>query len=143
MRRYPLAMLCLVIALALVVAACDDDNDDDATTSAEEAFCADAESLEASIDNLVNLDVVAEGTNGVETALDAVKEDFDSLKESGQEVASDELDALDTALNDLDESLQAAGDDLSAENATAVVGDVSSAATAAQGVRDTFRAACE
>ncbi|MDH3226550.1 MAG: hypothetical protein OEM67_05615, partial [Thermoleophilia bacterium] len=114
MRRFSLLLVSLMLTLALVVAACDDD-DDSATTSAEEAFCADADSLQAGVSALADLDVVAEGTNGIESAVSDVETDLQNLKESGTEVGGDELDALESSVQDLEDALSAAGEDLTTE----------------------------
>jgi len=141
MRRIPLLLLGLMLALTLVVAACDDD-DDSSTTSAEEAYCQDVDTLTADVNSLASLDVVAEGTDGIESAVSAVQTDVDSLKDSAGDVAGDEVDALDSALSDLDDALEAAGDDLTAENSSDVVSAIENTASAAQTLETTLEASC-
>ena len=120
--------MALAGAMALCAVACSDDDDQ----SAQERYCEAGASLESSVNELLNLDVIAEGTSGVETAVDAVEEDVDELRDSATDAAADEVDALSNALSDLGDALSAAGGELTSDNATAVVdaiGAVQAAAT--------------
>lgn len=109
--------MALAGAMALCAVACSDDDDQ----SAQERYCEAGASLESSVNELLNLDVIAEGTSGVETAVDAVEEDVDELRDSATDAAADEVDALSNALSDLGDALSAAGGELTSDNATAVV----------------------
>jgi len=95
-------------------------------------------SLESSVDALLNLDVIAEGTNGVETAVDAVEEDVNGLRDSATDAASEDVDALSDALSDLGDALGTAGDELTSDNATAVVDAIGVVQTAAADVYATL-----
>ena len=120
----------LADAVALGAAACSDDDD----KSAQERYCEAGASLESSVNALSNVDVIAEGANGMETAVDAVEDDANELRDSATDAAADEVDALNDALGDLGDALGAAGDDLTSDNATAVVDAIGGVQTAANGV---------
>ena len=125
--------IALAGAVALGAAACSDDDQ-----SAQERYCEAGASLESSVNALLNVDVIAEGANGVESAVDAVKDDADELGDSATDAAADEADALDDALSDLGDALGAAGDDLTSDNAAAVVDAISAVQSAATGVYATL-----
>ncbi len=123
------------VALTAVVASCGGDDDDDsssaATTTTTASVCADREALQTSVDSLQNVDLVAEGTNGVNAAIDDVQEDLTALQTSASaelqpevEAVQDDVDELKTAAENLD-SGGAAG----AADAAAAVADVASSAS--------------
>jgi hypothetical protein len=71
--------------------------------------CTDREALRTSVDALKDLDVVAEGTNGVTAAVSAVKDDLAALRSSAGpelqphvEAVQDAVDKLETAVANLD-----------------------------------------
>ncbi len=119
-----------VAALAtLLLASCGDDDD----VSAEEAFCNAGDQLETDVKALASLDVVAEGTDGLAEQFDAVEADLTELKDAGLDVASDEIDALDQSVDDLGTTIDDLGDEITVDNAAAVIsaiGDIGSSATA-------------
>ena len=86
-----------------------------AASSGSGDMCADRESLRASVASLEDVDLVAEGTNGVTAAVDAVKDDLTALRGSVSadlqpqvQAVQDAVDALDTAAADLGEGGAAA-----------------------------------
>jgi hypothetical protein len=126
--------IALAGAVALGMAACSDDDDQ----SAQEKYCEAGASLESSVNALLNVDVVAEGANGVEAAADTVKNDADELSDSASDAAADDVDALEDALSSLGDALSDAGDDLTSDNASAVVAAVGAVQTAASAVYATL-----
>ena len=95
------------VALTAMVTSCgsDDSSAGDATTTsvstdtttttvATDDVCADREALRSSVDALADVDVRAEGTNGVEAAVDEVSTDLEALSAS----AGSELEPQVTAL---------------------------------------------
>ena len=114
------------VALGVLMVSCSDDDDSSATTVPD--VCADREALQSSVAALKDLDVVAEGTNGLKAAVADVKEDLTELRASaGDELqpqvqaVQDAVDELETAAADLD-----SGGDASA--ALTAVGNVASSA---------------
>ena len=137
-RRLPNGRFVRNFSLAVVVAvgglaACSDDD-----KSAQEKYCEAGASLESSVNALLNLDVIAEGTNGVESAVNSVEDDVNELRDTATDAAADEVTTLDDALGGLGSALSAAGGDLTAENASAVIDAISAVQTAATGVYSTL-----
>ena len=135
-RRHRAVGIGVAVVLALGgVAACSDDGDE---PSAQEQYCEAGESLRSSVGSLADLDVVAEGTNGVESAVDQVADDVSELRDSASDAAADDVDALESAVSDLRDALSSLGDELTRENATAVIDAISSVSSAATAVYDTL-----
>lgn len=114
----------------LAITACGSDDDG---ASAEERFCEAGDALEADITGLASVDLVSGGLDALNDQFDAVRDDVADLRDAGVDVAEDELDALDASVANLSDTIDALGDDISADNATAVataVGEVQSSATA-------------
>ena len=72
-------------------------------------MCADRDELASSVEALQDVDVVAEGTNGVEAAIADIKDDLDALRTSAGaelqpqvEAVQDAVDTLETAVDNLD-----------------------------------------
>jgi hypothetical protein len=135
-RNRRLSLLAAVAALTLVAAACSDDSGDEAST--QDAFCDSADTLRASLDSLFGLDLIAEGTSGVSDALDHVVDDADALKDNATEAAADEVEALETAIDDAEDALGELAGSLNADNASSVVSAVGEIQNAATAVYDTL-----
>lgn len=132
-RRSRLAGTALALTLgAAALVACGDDE------SAQDRYCEAGESLNASVAALFDLDVVAEGTNGLRSALEDVENDLTELRESASDAASDEVDALNDAVDELNDALSAAGDSLTANNATGVVDAIGGVRSAFAAIGDTL-----
>lgn len=134
-RRAGTMLIAIGLGAAVLVGCGDDDGDE---ASPQDDYCAAAEELQTSVGSLTDLDVVAEGTNGLESAVNDVRDDVTELRDSAGEAAGDELDALGQSIDDLQSSLSDLGGDITAENAGAVVTAVQAVGTAAQAVQDTL-----
>jgi len=84
--------------------------------------CADRDALQSSIDSLTDVDVVAEGTNGLEAAVDAVSDDLAAVQESAGDDIQPEVDAVRTALDDVQVAVTGAAGENAAEIATSLSG---------------------
>jgi hypothetical protein len=126
------------VVLAVLVTSCGDDGSDPedsgapvtttaTVTTTTQDLCADRESLKDSIDALTEVDVRAEGTNGVETAVAAVQEDLTAVGESADAELQPEVDALQDAIDELGPAVENIGDGGAAQAATAIA-DVATAA---------------
>jgi len=115
------------------LAACSSDEQ-----SAQEQYCEAGAALESNVDALLSVDVLSEGTDGVESALKAVEDSFDDLRDSGSDAASEATDAFDDALDELENALSDVGDDLTTENAAAVLGAIGSVQSSAADVYSTL-----
>ena len=85
------------LLLVLTAAACSDDD--------EPSVCDREEALEQSVQELRDLDVVATGTDGLNAAIDNVKTDADALKEAVRADLEPEVDALESAVSDAEDTL--------------------------------------
>jgi len=120
-RRSLLLVGCLT--LGALAAACGSDSDDGAattTTDASEAACADAQALDTSVESLKDVDVRAEGTNGVNAALDAVKDDLAALEESVSDALKPGVNAIQDAVDELETAAESIDTEGVAPTATAV-----------------------
>ena len=133
-RRGLRAAAVAMLTGVLVVAGCGSDDDE----SAQDQYCAAGESLETSLDELADLDLVAEGTDGVTAAVDEVQSDLDDLRDSASDAAADEVGALEQAVDGLNDAISTLGGDLTSDNATAVSTAIENVAAAAQSVLDTL-----
>ena len=112
-----------VLAGALIVAAAcsDDDSNGDANGTAVPSVCDEADTLQQSVEELAQLDVIAAGTNGLNAAVDQVRVDVESLSALvGTEVAP-EAAALTDAIDQADETFSTLEDQESLLAATAEV----------------------
>lgn len=125
-----------LLAIGLL-SACGDDS------SPEAAYCEAGDDLEASVQALRDVDIVAEGVSGVEDRLGDVSDDLATLKERAADVASDDIDALDTAVSQLRASIDGLGDDVSAAGASEAIAAVGAVVDAANGVRETLATTCD
>jgi hypothetical protein len=98
--------------------------------------CADREALRSSVDALKNLDVVAEGTNGVTAAVSAVKDDLAALRSS----AGPELQPQVQAVQDAVDKLQTAVANLDSGGAAAAVTAAAGVATSARTLLNSLQA---
>ena len=135
-RARGLAVLAGALLTMGLVAGCGDDE------SPEEAFCSAGDSLESNIEGLGDIDLVSEGTNALDQQFSAIQSDLDELRDSGSDVAADEIAALETAVDALGDDLNALGDDISAESASAVGDSLNSVVTTAQAVVTRLQSTC-
>lgn len=101
--RFLALVAATAVGLGAVTTACSDDE-----PSAEERLCEDRDALESSLRALRDVDIVAEGTSGVQAALSDVEEDLQALRDSASENFGDEVDALRDALDDLRTAVEGA-----------------------------------
>lgn len=131
-----------VAILALSVAACSDDDDDNDATPTP-SVCDQAQTLQSSVQDLANLNVISAGTSGLTAAVDQVKTDADALKTTASDAIAPDVDALQTAIDDARETLSNIDSDASLSSRIA---DVETAlqgiATAAADLKDTIENEC-
>jgi len=107
------------IACAGALTACGSDSDSDAESS-QEIFCEAGQSLRNSVAGIADIDIVSGGTDAVTEQFSAIQDDVTELRESGADVASEEIDALGTAVDDVESALSDLGDDISISGASTV-----------------------
>jgi hypothetical protein len=148
MKRYstswkvvlPRVVACL--AICAVVTSCGDDDDSSATTIAADTdtadtdanttaevttagaasgdACADREALRSSVAALTDVDVVAEGTNGLTAAVDAVKSDLEKVRGSAGSEVEPQVQAVQDAIAATEAGVDNLGDGGAAEVAAAL-----------------------
>ena len=129
-----------MLLLAGAAVACSDDSDD---VSPEEAYCNAGESLQTSVESLLDLDVIAEGTNGIEAAIESVESDFSEFTDAAEEVTAEEGEALEAAFNDLKAAFDAIADyGITLDNSTAVIDALVAMAAPAEAVFATLTETC-
>jgi len=107
----------VVLSFAALTGCGNDDNG----VSAEEAFCEAGDSLRAELASLTSLDLLTGGTSALNERVDAIEADLKVLQESGSEVASEEIDALQVSFDQLNAAVDALGENLSLSSASAIV----------------------
>jgi hypothetical protein len=127
-------MLTVAVLAAAALTGCGGEEE----PSAQEAYCEAASSLGSSIDSLTDLDLVAEGTDGLEADLAAVREDLAALRSSAGEAARSEVDALGEAVQALEDAVADVGGEPSSEGLASVSDAVADVAASARAVQDTL-----
>ena len=130
-------------AIGLLLASCSDDSESSSETTAAPTTteaptttvadtCADAEALQSSVAALEDIDVVAEGTNGLTAAVDQVKTDLEAFGASASEELQPDVEALQTGVD----SLEAAIDGFDTDGAAPVVAAVTTVGESATALID-------
>ena len=135
----------VVLAVSLIVAAAcsNDDSNGDANGTAAPSVCDQADTLQQSVDDLAQLDVIAAGTNGLNAAIDQVRSDVESLSVLVGTDVADEAAVLTDAVEQADETFSTLENQESLLAATADVGLViAQVATAADGLKEALSFEC-
>ncbi len=86
-RRRQRIGLAAVAALSIgTLAACGSDSE-----SSEDTFCDAGDSLRSNIEGIADIDIVSGGTDAVTEQFDAIESDVEQLRDSGSDVAADEI----------------------------------------------------
>ncbi len=114
----------VILAGALIVAAAcsDGDSNGDGNGTAAPSVCDRADTLEQSVDELAQLDVIAAGTNGLNAAIDQVRSDVESLSVLVGTDVAEEAAVLTDAVDQADETFSTLEDQESLLAAAAEVG---------------------
>jgi len=99
------------------------------TSGATSGACADREALRKDVAALANVDIVAQGTNGITTAIDAVKADLEKVKASAGSNLKPQVQAVQDAVAATETGLQNLGQGGAAQLTTALT-SLSTATTA-------------
>lgn len=95
----------IVALLASVAAACGDDDDSSDTGGASTpSVCDQRDSLNQSVNDLTELDVIAGGTDSLNAAVDRVESDLDSLAATTSSEVQAEVDDLNDAIDRAEET---------------------------------------
>ncbi len=120
------------VAVFSVSAACGGDE------SAQERYCAAGEALRSDILALQDLDLVGEDADGLESALDTIDDDLDEMREAARDSAADEIEALQSAVTDVEDAVSRLGEQLSTDNVQGLTDAILGVAGAAQDVYATL-----
>lgn len=132
--RSRVGVIAILAALgATTLAACGDDE------SSQDDYCAAGDALQSSLASLADLDLIAEGTDGLQDAITAIRDDLAEVRSTASDAASGDVDVLDESITDLDAAISDLGGDLTSENASAVGAAIENVRAAASGVSDTLR----
>jgi hypothetical protein len=112
-RRHTVALL---VPLLLLVAACGDDDESSTTV------CDARADLESSLGALGEIDLTAEGTDAVETAVDDVGDDVEAVADAAQDEVDDEVDDVQAAFDELEAAVTSFGEQETTSAAVASVG---------------------
>jgi hypothetical protein len=82
--------------------------------------CADRDELASSVDALQDVDLVAEGTNGVEAAIADVKDDLEAVRASAGAELQPQVEAVQDAIDELEATVDSLDSDGAGEALTAV-----------------------
>lgn len=125
-----LVAVAALTASVLQLAACGDD--DDAASGPD--VCETRDDLQTSVDALMDVDVVEQGSDALEAAVADMTDAADAMAEAAAAELDDEVDDLRTAIDELETAVSTVGD---ADGPAAAVADVSSAvATVASAVTE-------
>jgi hypothetical protein len=107
-------------ALALTLAAACGDDDDESSGSSETngngasptaSVCDQKDAVASAVADLADIDVLQEGTNALNTSVENVKTELSDLKAAVSEDARDEVEEMETAVEDAEETLSGINDD--------------------------------
>ena len=140
MLKFILCSLTATIAM-LAVACGDDDGEGDATPTP--SVCDQSEALEQSVTDLTEINVVSEGTDALNAAVANVKTELGDLKTTVSSDVADEVDDMETAVSDAEDTLSGIDNDATLNEK---IDDVQSAftgvATAAAALKDALSQEC-
>lgn len=117
----------------MALAGCGDDD-----ASAQDEYCAAGESLESSVAALIDIDLIAGGTDSLNAAVETVQEDVAKLGDSAGEAVADETDALGQSIDNLEGALADFIDDVSTESTSALATAIQDVGSSAQAVYGTL-----
>ena len=132
--RHLLAPLLAAGLTVAFVAGCGSDDE----KSAQDRYCEAGASLEVSVDALADIDLLAEGTDGLESAVEAIERDVTELRDTATDAADDDVKALQQSIDGLGDALSGLGGAITTENVAAVGAAVGSVSDSVQAVYATL-----
>ena len=110
--------------------------------SSEDAFCDAGDSLRSNIETIGDIDIVAGGADAFTERFEAIESDLTLLKDSGSDVASDEIATLETAVSDLGTALAGLSGGVSVEDAEQLVSSITAVSTSVDAVIERLSTTC-
>lgn len=108
-----LAAALTIPLLALGAVACSDD---------EPSACAEAQDLQSAVSSLLDLDLVATGTDGLSEAVDDVQTAWKDFKSAAGDQFGSQVDGLEDAISTAEDDLSSLGDSASIGDAIDTIG---------------------
>jgi hypothetical protein len=145
MRSRTLLAATVVITGVLALAGCSSDDDSGSsttTTSGKEAVCAARSDLEQSVRALTDLSLSSSGKSSVESAVDDVKQDLDDLGETAKQTYKPQVDALQSAIDDLQDAVQGIGNGSISQDLETIGNAIADVGRTAGDLADDLRADC-
>ena len=102
--RRSLAIVAAVVLTASLAVSCSDDGGDDSAST-----CQSMQNLSTQVDTLLALNPVSVGADGVRTQVDAVKQSWQDARDAAGDQFGDELDAFQSSIDALSESIGSGG----------------------------------
>ncbi|MFT6290227.1 MAG: hypothetical protein ACJAR2_000814 [Ilumatobacter sp.] len=115
---------------------------DQAAGSSEDVFCAAGDSLRTNIETIGDIDLIDGGTDAISERFSAIESDLQQLQDSGSDLATNEISALDSAIDDLGSALEALGRDISVTNARQIATSVADVVSTAGDVLERLSTTC-
>jgi hypothetical protein len=158
--RRPAMLFAAVLAVALTVAGCSSATSTSTTsttaasTSAagsssssgdpagKEQVCQARDELKTSLAALVDPTLLLGGADGITAAVDQVQTDLDALAAAGRQDYAPQVEAMQTALTDVQTAVSALGDGNASANLTAVGTAIADTGTASSALFTQLTAAC-
>lgn len=140
----PARVVVAALAFGLLLSACSDDSDSTsaettaAPTTTVAGACADSEALRASVAALEEVDVAAEGTDGLTAAVETVQTDLAAFGASASAELQPLVEAVQTGITELESAIAA----FDAEGAAPVLAAVSAVTSSAATLVDTLDTGC-
>ncbi|MBT4985044.1 MAG: hypothetical protein HOJ85_02500 [Ilumatobacter sp.] len=98
--------------------------------------------MRSNIETIGDIDIIAGGTDAVSERFEAIESDLKQLQDSGSDVASDEISALDSAVSDLGSALGGLSGGVSVEDAQQLATSVTAVVNAAGDVIERLSTTC-
>jgi hypothetical protein len=115
LRKTVLGGACGLVGVMLVLAGCGDDDD------AQSAVCDAQSQLDEDVDELKNLDLSDTSVNDLEGILGDIGDDVQNLKDAASDELSPQIDAVSSALDDLDNTVSNLGSSASPSDAATAI----------------------
>lgn len=126
LRRTPRRHLIALLVPCLLVAACGDDDGNGEGDGEASTVCDARDQLDSSLDALARVDVSAEGTNALESAVDDVGDDIDAVADAAGEEVDDEIDDVQAAFDEVETAISTFDEQ---ESTSAAIASVTTAVT--------------
>jgi hypothetical protein len=115
LRKTVLGGGCGLVGVMLLLAGCGDDDD------AQSAVCDAQSQLDEDVDELKNLDLSDTSVNDLEGILGDIGDDVQNLKDAASDELSPQIDAVSSALDDLDNTVSNLGSSASPSDAATAI----------------------